>query len=155
MRLMIVAACLFVAGCETDFLGYGPETCTTTPTDEQVKCCREVMYINPELEIVPLGYCIRPGLDATIFVKFVAKTDKPSKLFIREKVDATRFDLGFRRFVTEPKTAVSWWDVSSQRLTGASLIVKSPDSAGDCGLDVAYTHNPDGTMTVYAVWCET
>jgi hypothetical protein len=155
MRLMLVAMCLFVAGCETDFLGYGPETCTTTPTEAQVKECREIMYIAPDLEIVPLGYCFRPSLDSTIFFKFVAKTDRPSKLFIREKVDATRFDPGFRKFISEPETAVSWWDVSSQRLTGASLIVSLPDSTAECGLDAAYVDNPDGTMTVYVIWCET
>jgi hypothetical protein len=154
MRLVIVTACFLVAGCDFELFKYDPETCTTTPTEAQVKECREEMYIAPDLEIVPLGYCLQPGFDSAICFKFIAKTDKPSKLFIREKVDATRFDPGFRRFLSEPKTAVSWWDVSSQRLTGASLIVKSPDSAADRGLDAAYVDNPDGTMTVYVVWSE-
>ena len=30
---------------------------TTTPTGEQIQYCRDVMYINPELEIEPLPVC--------------------------------------------------------------------------------------------------
>lgn len=66
MRSAIVLNCLVFAGCHTDFMGYGDPVSTTSPTAEQVAYCRDVMYINPELDIEPLGYFLQPGMDDII-----------------------------------------------------------------------------------------
>ena len=100
MRYAILMACLAITGCQADFLGYGDDVSTTTPTKEQIAYCRDVMYINPGLEIEPLGYCLQPGMDDVIRFKFTAKTDDPSQLFDKSQVDSTRFSPDF--------SALSW-----------------------------------------------
>lgn len=155
MRYAILLTCLAITGCQGDFLGYGDDVSTTTPTKEQITYCRSVMYINPGLEIDPLGYCLQPGMDDVIRFKFTAKTDDPSLLFDESQVDASRFFSDFRVSALEPKAAESWWDVSAKTLTGGNFTVPPPDSTGTRGLNVGYVKNGDGTLTVYVLWHET
>ena len=105
MRYAILMTCLAITGCQADFLGYGDDVCTTTPTKEQIAYCRHVMYINPGLEIGRLGYCLQPGLDDVIRFKFIAKTDDPSLLFDKSQVDSTRFSPDFRVSTLDPKAS--------------------------------------------------
>lgn len=77
---------------------------TTTPTNEQVARCRNVMYINPEIDITPLGYAIETGMDDVIRFKFVANTDDPSTLFDSAQVDATKFTDQSNPYALHPKS---------------------------------------------------
>ncbi len=129
---------------------------TTSPTVGQVTYCRNVMYIQSDLEIVPLGYCLEDGfLDATIRFKFIAKTADPASLFDAAYVDPTTFVDDLDPPVFNQTAGETWWDLSSQHLSGATFIVPPPNSKGSRGLNIAYTDNHDGTLTVYVLWFET
>ena len=143
--LILVCA---VTGCQTDYS-------TTTPTKEQIQYCREVMYLNPDVEITPLGFFLQPGMDDTIRFKFIAQTNDPSKLFDGTHVDSTQFKTDFHVYALQPDAPEKWWDVSAQSLTGENFSVPPPNSTGTRGLNIGYIKNADGTLTVYVLWHET
>lgn len=153
----ILFAAFFVAGIEGCNLDYIPNTdvTTTSPTNEQVQYCRDVMYINPDLEIQPVGYSIRTGLDDEIRFKFIAQTNDPSQLFDTTHVDSQKFLKEFNPSMLKPEAGEAWWDLSSRQLQGADFIVPPPGSQGSRGLNIAYSKNDDGTLTVYVLWHET
>ena len=157
MLRYFLAASLLVgfAGCSFDFIGSNAGVTTTSPTKDQVAYCRDVMYINPELEIDPVGYSIETGMDDVIRFKFIAKTDDPSILFNPVRIDRKKFVDDFRLSTMKPQAPETWWDLSSQQVTGANFTVPPPDSKGTRGLNIAYAKNDDGTLTVYVLWCET
>lgn len=157
MRATAVLFLLFAAfvGCQTDFSGHSTSTSTTTPTPAQIQHCRDVMYINPAVKIEPLGFFLQPGMDDVIRFKFVAQTDDPALVFDSNRVDAKKFGPDFRLSALEPHTADKWWDASKQTLTGGNFSVPPPKSSGTCGLNIGYTKNAEGTMTVYVLWHET
>lgn len=144
-----------LAGCSFDFTDPNADVTTTSPTIAQVTYCRDVMYINPELEIDPVGYSIETGMDDVIRFKFIAKTDDPSILFDPSRVDTKKFADDFTLSTLNPQAPETWWDLSSQKLTGANFTVPPPDSKGARGLNIAYAKNDDGTLTVYVLWYET
>lgn len=157
MRATSVLFFLFAAfvGCQTDFLGYPASICTTTPTTAQIQYCRDVMYLNPAVKIEPLGFFLKPGMDDVIRFKFVAKTNDPALVFDATHVDSKKFGPDFRLSALEPGAADKWWDVSKQTLTGGNFSVPPPKSSGTRGLNIGYTKNADGTLTVYVLWHET
>ncbi len=157
MRITALFLCLTLTGCQTDFLGYGDDISTTSPTSEQIQYCREVMYINPELKIDPKGYYLQPGMDDIIRFKFTAKTDDPKVMFDSSQVDSSQYATGFNIAELAPNSEANsgWWDVGSKELTGANYVVPPPNSAGMRGLNVGYVNNEDGTLTVYVLWHET
>jgi predicted small secreted protein len=155
MRLSFLLICLLLAGCQTDFTGSGPDVSTTTPTKEQVVFCRQVMYINPDLEIEPLGYHLHSGMDDVIRFKFSAKTDDPAQLFDKTQVDSAKFAADFQVSALNPQATEVWWDVSSKKLSGGNFSVPPPNAAGTRGLNIGYCKNDDGTVTVYVLWHET
>ena len=156
LRHLLVASLLAAfSGCSFDFIGSNPDVTTTSPTTDQVKYCRAVMYINPELEIDPVGYSIETGMDDVIRFKFVAMTDDPAILFDPSRVDTKEFADEFTLSGLNPQAPETWWDLSSQQLTGANFTVPPPGSKGMRGLNIAYAKNEDGTLTVYVLWCET
>lgn len=55
----------------------------------------------------------------------------------------------------KPQAPETWWDLSSQQVTGANFTVPLPASRGTRGLNIAYAKNDDGTFTVYVLWYET
>ena len=158
MRYTILLAflALVLAGCGiTVTSGGGSDVSTTTPNNEQIAKCREVMYINPKLDIKPLGYAIETGMDDVIRFKFIATTDDPSLLFNKTQVDATKFAANFNPSSLHPKAAETWWDLSSKTLSGANFSVPPPNAQGTRGLNIAYVKNDDNTLTVYVLWHET
>ena len=62
-------------------------TRTESPTSQQVTHAREFLLINPELEIQPLAYYVKDGMDYMVRFKFLAKTDDPAQIFDRARVD--------------------------------------------------------------------
>ncbi len=154
MRFAIGFALLAFAGCDFTLSG-GDDVSTTTPTKEQVAKCRKVMYIDPAVEIEPLGYALDAGMDDVIRFKFIAKTDDPSMLFDDSQVESTRFKPILKPatfFTAAPET---WWMLSSTASLGAKFSVPPPNSKGTRGLNIAYTKNDDKTLTVYVLWYET
>lgn len=155
MRSTISLGLALLTGCGISFSTSGNDVSTTKPTEEQVAQCRDVMYINPEIEINPVGYALTQSLDDVIRFKFIALTDDPTTLFDATHVDSTQFAAKFNPYALNPKGNESWWDLSSQELTGANFSVPSPNSSGTRGLNVAFTENDDKTLTVYVLWHET
>lgn len=147
--------CAAFVGCQTDFLGHPASTSTTTPTPAEIQRCRDVMYINPAVKIEPLGFFLQPGMDDIIRFKFVAQTNDPALVFDSAHVDAKKFGPDVRLSALEPGAAEKWWDVSKQTLTGGNFSVPPPKSSGTRGLNIGYTKNADGTLTVYVLWHET
>ena len=128
LRYTIPFGLLVVTGCGVTVTTN--DVSTTTPSKEQAARCRDVMYINPELDITPLGYAIETGMDDVIRFKFVAKTDNPSSLFDSAQVDATRFADNFNPYALHPE---AWWDLSSKSLSGANFSVPPPNSKAHAG----------------------
>ncbi len=149
----VVLTAAVVVGCGGLDFG-GPPVTTTTPTDAQIARCREVMYINPALEIEPLGFHLRPSLDDEIRFKFIAKTDDPSQLFDPAQVDAAKFAPKRDLYGLECPAPEKWWDVSARPLSGGNFSVPPPKAQGTWGLNVGYFKNDDGTLTVYVCWSE-
>lgn len=159
-QAMLATSVLFVllaafAGCHTDIFGYPASISTTAPTPAQIQYCRDVMYINPVVKIEPLGFYLKPGMDDIIRFKFVAQIDDPALVFDATHVDSKNFDADFRLSALDPSAADKWWDVSKQNLTGGHFSVPPPKSSGTRGLNIGYTKNPGGTLTVYVLWHET
>jgi hypothetical protein len=155
IRYALPLVIICVTGCDIDFLGYPPPTITVTPTPQQIQYCRDVMYINTDVEIVPLGFYFEPSLDDLIRFKFVANTNDPTKLFDSTQVPASKFSTDFGVDALRPEAKESWWDVGSQKLTGGSFSVPPPKAQGSRGLNIGYKSNDDGTLTVYVLWHET
>ncbi|HEX3046395.1 MAG TPA: hypothetical protein VHY08_16685, partial [Bacillota bacterium] len=58
---------VLISGC----LDFGKEEETTHPTSLQVLQCRKLMYLNPNLDIKPLGFkLLGSGIDDAIWLKF-------------------------------------------------------------------------------------
>ena len=152
ISILLAALCSF--GCGITVTS-GGNVSTTTPSKQQIAKCRDVMYINPKLDIKPLGYAIETGMDDVIRFKFVATIDDPSALFDTAQVDATKFAANFNPSSLHPKAAETWWDLSSKTLSGANFSVPPPNSQGTRGLNIAYVKNDDNTLTVYVLWHET
>jgi hypothetical protein len=155
MRYIISLGVLLLAGCGITVTTGGGDVSTTTPSNEQIAKCRDVMYINPEIDIKPLGYAIETGMDDEIRFKFIAITDDPSALFDTAQVDATKFSANFNPSSLRPQASETWWDLSSKKLSGANFSVPPPNSQGTRGLNVAYAKNDEKTLTVYVLWHET
>jgi len=66
------------------------------------------MYINPEIDINPLGYAIETGIDDAIRFKFMATTDDPATLFDSAQVDATKFAPNFNPYALHPNAPETW-----------------------------------------------
>lgn len=113
------------------------------------------MYINPELEIRPLGFHHQPGRDDVIRFKFAAMTDDPSELFDSSQVDHSAFSRDFGVYALDPKASDPWWDLAGGDLAGGNFSAPPPHSTGSCGLNIGYTEEANGTLTVYVLWHET
>jgi hypothetical protein len=154
-RCAIVLGLLVLAGCGIRVTSGVGRFSTTTPSEEHLARCREVMYINPEIAIKPLGYAIETGMDDVIRFKFVAETDDPASLFDSAQVDAAKFAGSFDPYALNPQASEDWWDLSDKTLCGANFTVPPPNSKGTRGLNIAYVPNDDNTLTVYVLWHET
>ena len=151
---MLTLMFLTLAGC--DPFETQPSTVTTNPSAEQVQHCRDLMYINPNVEISPLGHCRDYGFqDDAVHFKFTAMTDNPNEIFQRKFVPSEK--LLPRDALRPPRygLADAWWDASKQSLIGGDFIVPDPKTNGDRGLHIGILKNNDGTCTVYSSWFET
>jgi len=131
-------------------------TSTTKPSSEQIKYCRTVMYINPEVEIMPLGHCHDIGFqDDVIHFKFRAIAEDIGSIFQPELVPPD--EMAQREPLTPPRYGLAkpWWDATNQSLYGGDFTVPDPRTKGNRGLKIGIIENSDGSFTVYSSWHET
>lgn len=150
--LILALALTTILGCD---FGTQANSETTTPSAKQIQHCRKAMYINPDVEISPLGHCLDFGFqDDVIHFKFIAKTDKIEEIFQSEFVSPDK--LVPRNALDPPRygLAQEWWDASQHSLTGGDFFVPDPRTSGDRGLRIGILKNGDGTCTVYSSWLE-
>lgn len=153
MQTIAVLSLLYLSGCG-EFCAPDIKI-TTSPSKDQVKECRDVMYIAPQVGIKPLGYAIEQGRDIVISFKYIALTNDPAAIFDGQYVNVSKFSKDFRKDIFVDKSLGSWWDAASKASVGASFEVPRPGSAEMCHLYIAYVTNGDGTTTVYVVWHDT
>lgn len=131
------------------FFGCEMETETSSPNPEQVAYARQFLYINPELNIEPLGYVEKKGFDYHVRLKFIAKTDDPSFIFDNTEVNSAEFKRNFKLPLPEATIDEPWWDVYDQAVTGGNFCVPKSEEQF-WRLSIGYLKNEDNTLTVYA-----
>lgn len=127
----------------------GVETRTEEPNPEQVEFAREFMFINPELDIAPLAYYEKDGMDYQVRFKFVAKTDDLSEIFNASQVDSSLFIASYDFPRGEETHNESWWDIRSQDTTGGTFWVPVSNTIS-YQQNIGIVANDDGSMTVYS-----
>lgn len=119
-------------------------TRTESPNAEQVAHAREFLLIDPALEIEPLAYYLKDGMDYMVRFKFVAKTNDPTLIFDRSGVDPSTFEADFEFPRGEETHNEAWWDISTRPMSGGYVRVPHGRT-----LTIGYAENEDGTITVY------
>ncbi|MEM9368418.1 MAG: hypothetical protein AAGD07_20685 [Planctomycetota bacterium] len=141
-----VAATLMVATLTSPIIAMGGwVTRTESPDVNQVAHAREFLLINSTLEIEPLAYYLKDGMDYMVRFKFLAKTGEPMEIFDRSYVSVSTFQTNFSFPPGEETHNESWWDVSSRPMSGGYVRVPH-----DRTMTVGYVENDDRTITVYA-----
>ena len=141
--LMSLVVTLFFSGC----LEFGNDEETTSPTKEQVDRCRSEMYLNPSMQITPLGYKLEgSGIDDAIWFKFRTDVSEVKELFDIKVVDTSKFHTGFS-FIHD-MTKLKWWDVKNNELLGGQ--VELPNVRF---MNVGIEKNNEG-FVVYIMWHE-
>ena len=154
MLWLFLLTITFQLGCDS----FNPPPCTSTtnPTDEQIKYCRAVMYINPDVEITPLGHCHDIGFqDDVIHFKFKVIAKDTSSIFQPKFVSPD--EMVQREPMTPPRYGLvdQWWDAADHLLYGGDFTVPDPKTQGNRGLNIGVVENSDGSFTVYSSWHET
>lgn len=140
MSLVVTLSC---SGC----LEFGNDEETTSPTKEQVDRCRSEMYLNPSMQITPLGYKLEgSGIDDAIWFKFSTDVSEVKELFDIKVVDTSKFQTGFS-FIHD-MTKLKWWDVKNNELLGGQ--VELPNVRF---MNVGIEKNNQG-FVVYIMWHE-
>lgn len=121
-------------------------TRTESPNTRHVAHAREFLLINPGLDIEPLAYYEKDGMDYMVRFKFIAKTNDPNQIFDQSHVDPTKFEANFNFPPGEVMHNEMWWDISSRPMSGGYVRVPH-----DRTLTIGYFKNTSGTFTVY-VW---
>ena len=140
-----------VAGC--DPFPDPPTDITETPTPEQVRYCRRVMYIDPAVTITPIGYYHDHNfLDDVVGLKFIAHSDQYGDLFQSDQVFGKELlpDYSIGKLTDNPN--IKWWANDSTPLIGGTFNVPSPNGADQ--LSIGIEDNGDGTYTVYVILSE-
>ena len=143
-RPSILLAMVLLAGC----LDFGPKVTTSTPSAKDVARCRAEMYLRSDIEIEPQGFQLVSGIDASIWFKFIARTEKIAAVFNEKHVDTSQFSEGYKSH--SDSSLPAWWDAADKKLTGGQ--VELPNGRF---MDVGFSKNEDRTLTVYVMWFET
>ncbi len=71
MDIFKIICLLFFAILQTGCIEFGDAIETTSPSKLQLESCRSVMFLNPEINITPLGFkLMTSGIDNAIWFKF-------------------------------------------------------------------------------------
>ena len=152
--LLLIAISFALSGCDS-MLGVKPPVVSTTPNQEQVDYCRKVMYINPEIEIEPIGYYYEYGFqDDLICFKFDALTDDYAKIFQADVLPVEKLVTQERSRHLDRDIGQKWWDPPKSKFIGGDFSVPDPRTKGDRGFSVAVVANGEGRFTVYVYWFE-
>ena len=152
--LLLLCSVLLSSGC--DPFGTPPPDVSTTPNAEQVDYCRSVMYLNPSIDIQPLGYYYQHAfLDDAINFKFNALTDDLANIFLPEHVPSENLVERETPYLLDQDIGEKWWDPPKPKLIGDSFTVPDPRTKGARGLNVGLVKNQEGGYTVYVFWFET
>ena len=115
MMLLIIVIC-----CVSRCLRFGRDEVTTHPTPQQIVKCKKLMYINPVIDIDPIGYkLLGSGIDDAIFFKFRTKAESIKEIFDSNYVDTSSFSKDFQ-FIYQDK-GLKWWDVTGRKFTGGEI----------------------------------
>ena len=126
------------------------EIWTTSPSDEQIAHAREYLYVAPGLEIEPLAYYEKRGMDHIVACKFIAKTDDPALVFDPTQVDASEYSNDFVFPQYEPSHYAEWWDLPSRTIRGGEAWVpRTGENQRFWLMNIGIADNGDGTLTVY------
>ncbi|MBE9140997.1 hypothetical protein IQ254_27995 [Nodosilinea sp. LEGE 07088] len=129
-------------------MNFGKDEETTTPTEAQLSRCQVEMYLNPSINIVPLGYKLEgSGIDDAIWFKFETDASSLQEIFDRNVVDTSTFKNGF--VLTDGINASKWWDVENKEVLGGQ--VELPNARF---MNIGIEKNDDGYQ-VYIMWHET
>ncbi|MBN1888771.1 MAG: hypothetical protein JW850_12320 [Thermoflexales bacterium] len=143
LAIMTTLLCVAAMGC----LDFGQDEETTTPTESQVSRCRAEMYLNPTVNITPLGFKLEgSGIDDAIWFKFETDADDLAQVFDTSVVDLSKFKEGYS--LSELK-GVAWWDVGGKNLWGGPVALPHVRymSVG--------AEKIEGGYVVYVMWNET
>ena len=145
-----------VVGCSFDPFDTPPPDVTTSPNQQQIQYCRDVMYINPELVLTPLGYYHEHGFqDDQIAFKFIARTDQIKNIFNVKFVPPAELVTRTSNYGLDVAIGETWWDIQNKTLVGGDFCVLPPGSPGSRALNIGISDNGDSTFTVYVSWFET
>jgi hypothetical protein len=148
VRRQAVTAVLLILTVCTSCLKFGDDEETTPPTSVQVDRCRSEMYLNPSVDIIPLGYKrIGSGIDDAIWFKFKTTATDLTEIFDSTVVDVTTFTSPFT-FDFEME-GVRWWDVEGKTLLGGQ--VSLPNARY---MNVGIYRTEEGCV-IYIMWHET
>jgi len=146
MKQYLIAGLLIITSC-AGCLKFGDDEETTSPTSAQVDRCRREMYINPSVELTPLGYkLLGSGIDDAIWFKFPTSSTHLTEVFDGKVVDTAKFETPFTHIRMKD---VKWWDVEGKTLLGAQV---SLPNARFMNVGVQKT---DAGFVIYIMWTET
>ena len=122
---------------------------TTSLSSAQVSSARQLVHVQPNARITPIGLREIPGfLDDSMQFKFVAYVDSIDQIFVHEYFPPSEFSqcgtCGLREF-----DSPEWWDVTGKQFVGASFGPISSEVV-TIGIEPA----PRGGFTVYAEWSQ-
>lgn len=152
-RILFFVSTFFIVSCLLFLIllvrsVIGVETQTTNLSEVQISHAREFLYINPELDVEPIAYYIKEGMDYQVMFKFIAITNDPAQIFDNTQVDPTEFKANYVFKPGEKSLNKNWWDMASQKLTGEGFWVpKGADRFWK--LHIGFFENGNGTLTVY------
>lgn len=152
-HIAIIVSGLVLSGCIVLFIWLatiivGIETQTANPSETQISHAREFLYINPELDIEPIAYYIKEGMDYQVMLKFVTKTDDPIQIFDNRHVDPSNFKTNYVFKRGEVSLNKNWWDMASHKLAGGDFWVPK-GAEKSWKLSIGFFENGNGALTVY------
>ena len=151
----LLACFMLIGGCSVEPVGTSPSDNTTTPSLKQIQYCRDVMYINPELDLQPLGYYYTNGDQGeSIYLKFIVNTADVGDIFFQLEPVSFRELKALESVKVLGHINEKWWDPAEQSLIGADFVVPPPGSNGSRDLNIGISDNGNGTFTVYVHWFE-
>ena len=122
---------------------------TTSLSSAQVSSARQLVNVQPNARITPIGLRKIPGfLDDSMQFKFVAYVDSIDQIFLHEYVPPSRFGECGTCGLMESESP-EWWDIKGKQFVGASFWSKPGEH-----LTIGIVPAPRGGFTVYAKWNE-
>jgi hypothetical protein len=131
-------------------LDFGEDVETTTPTQEQVKWCRQEMYVQDSAKITPMGFALLgSGIDDVIWFKFATNATDLSQVFDTTVVDVSKFEESGMSADELKGIDWEWWDVKGKNLLGGQVTL--PDAKF---MNVGAEEVGEGYV-IYVMWFET